>query len=191
MAKVGPKWEPADYTPFYLMGEEARHTVREIRAEYSRMRTQLIHRAERLERAGLNVQAAYIKESLPTLKEIRENYAVKPMTVGRGKTKTTLSIADEIAIRLSQARALEIERGYSLKGIKEIQQQISKETGEVVPLGDVLSFAQYMQSWRQSAFYKTIVGSGEAAAYHSDEYQDIGGSFTDFYTLYLQEAYGT
>lgn len=96
---------------------------------------------------------------------------------------------EEIKLRLSEARAIEMERGYSLKGIKEIQQTINKETGELVPLGEVLSFREYMKSWRTSAFYKTIVGSGEAAGYHSDEYQDIGGSFTDFYTLYKSERY--
>ena len=77
MAKYGPRWSPADYTPFYLITETT-HTMKEVRAEYSRMRTQLIHRVERLEAAG----------------------------------------------------------------------------------------------------------------YHSDEYQDIGGSFTDFYTLFKSERYG-
>lgn len=188
MPKVGPKWKPADYTPFYLI-EEPTHSQREIRAEYSRLRTQLLHRAERLEKAGIaSAQVKFLKESLPTIKEITERNATSPMTVGRKKIPLTLE--REIAERLSQARSMELERGYSLAGIKEIQKTINKETGEIVPLGEVLSFSEYMKSWRTSAFYKTIVGSGEAAGYHDEEYQEIGGSFTDFYTLFKSEEYG-
>ena len=213
MAKYGPRWSPADYTPFYLI-QEPTHTMKEVSAEYSRMRTLLIHRVERLEAAGIGeAQAAYVKQSLPTLKEIEkiheknvEEYnRIKQELEVMKRTKATRSqykklqrklkripktLREEVAERLSQARSIELERGYSLKGIKEIQQTINKETGELVPLGEVLSFREYMKSWRTSAFYKTIVGSGEAAGYHSDEYQDIGGSFTDFYTLYKSERYG-
>lgn len=187
MAKYGPRWSPADYTPFYLI-QEPTHSMKEVRAEYSRMRTQLIHRVERLEAAGIGeAQAAYVRSMLPTLKELDQ---MQPRTERRGKNKRQISMEEEIKLRLSEARAIELERGYSLKGIKEIQQTINKETGELVPLGEVLSFREYMKSWRTSAFYKTIVGSGEAAGYHSDEYQDIGGSFTDFYTLFKSERYG-
>lgn len=187
MPKRGPKWAPADYTPFYLL-EEPTHTEKEIRMEYSRLRTQLIHRVERLEAAGIgSAQAEYVRKMLPTLKELEQ---METRTVGKGKGKHKLTKPEEIAHRLSEARSIELERGYSLKGIKEIQKTINKETGELVPLGEVLDFRDYMKSWRQSAFYKTIVGSAEAAGYHSDEYQDIGGSFTDFYTLFKSESYG-
>ncbi len=187
MPKRGPKWQPADYTPFYLMIEPV-HTEKEIRVEYSRLRTQLIHRVERMESAGLgSAQAEYVRKMLPTLKELE---SMEPRTVGRGKNKRQVTKEEELALRLSEARSIELERGYSLKGIKEIQKTISTETGEVIPLGEVLSFRDYMKSWRQSAFYKTIVGSAEAAGYHDDEYQDIGGSFTDFYTLFKSESYG-
>ena len=201
MPKRGPKWSPADYTPFYLL-EEPTHTPKEIRTEYSRLRTQLIHRVERMEAAGIgSAQAEYVRKMLPTLKDLEQmepgliyetKYVVDKKTgktkrkrVSRPRTKL-----EELAYRLSEARSIELERGYSLKGIKEIQKTINKETGELVPLGEVLDFRDYMKSWRQSAFYKTIVGSGEAAAYHDNEYQDIGGSFTDFYTLFKSESYG-
>lgn len=188
MRKYSKKWEPADYTPFYLI-DEPTHTPEEIRAEYSRLRTLLLHRAERLEAAGIgSAQAEFLRSSLPTVKQIKQMNKANPMRVG--KKKTPLTFEAEISERLAQARSFQLERGYSLAGIKEIQKTISDETGELVPLGEVLSFREYMRSWRTSAFYKTIVGSGEAAGYHSDEYQDIGGSFTDFYTLFKSERYG-
>ena len=63
---------------------------------------------------------------------------------------------------------------------------IQDETGEIVPLGEVLSFNEYMESWRLSAFSKLIVPSGDAAGMYGEEYQDIGGTFSDFYTVYKQ-----
>lgn len=184
MPKRGPKWAPADYTPFYLL-QEPTHTEKQIRTEYSRLRTQLIHRVERMEAAGIgSAEAAYVRKMLPTLKELEQ---METRTVGRGKNKRKLTKPEEIAYRLSEARAIELERAYSLKGVKELQSHINKETGEIIPLGEVLLFKDYMKSWRQSAFYKTIVGSAEAQELHENEYQEIGGSFTDFYKLFQNE----
>ena len=90
----------------------------------------------------------------------------------------------QVAKRLAQGRALYNQQSYSLSGIKRLQKMISEETGEIVPLGDVLPFSEYMQSWRLSAFSKMIVPSGEASSLYGEEYQDIGGTFSDFYTLY-------
>lgn len=159
-------WQPKDYTPFFLFDEPV-HTPKEIRAEYTRQRDIMMKRAKRLEKAGLIAQAEYIHETLPKLSEIgKDNY--------------------QVARRLSQGRALYGQMGYNLTGIKKLQRMIKDESGEIVPLGEVLSFSEYMQSWRLSAFSKTIVPSSGAASMYGEEYQDIGGSFSDFYTLYQQ-----
>ena len=157
-------WTPKDYTPFFLF-DEPTHTPAEIRAEYTRQRDIAMKRAKRLEAAGLGAQAEYIRETMPKLSEI-------------GKDNV------QVAKRLAQGRALYNQQSYSLSGIKRLQKMISEETGEIVPLGDVLPFSEYMQSWRLSAFSKMIVPSGEASSLYGEEYQDIGGTFSDFYTLY-------
>ena len=79
-----------------------------------------------------------------------------------------------------------MQKSYSIKGLKDLQKMIESESGEIVPLGDVLPFSQYMQSWRLSAFSSLIVPSGEAAGLYGEEYQEIGGTFSDFYALYQQ-----
>ena len=157
-------WTPKDYTPFFLM-DEPTHTPKEIRAEYSRLRDISMKRAMRLEAKGATAQATYLREIFPELSEIK---------------------SADVARQLSRGRAVMSERAYSLKGLKELQKMIENESGEVVPLGEVLSFSEYMQSWRLSAFSKLIVPSGEASALYEEEYQDIGGSFSDFYALYQQ-----
>lgn len=159
-------WTPKDYTPFFLF-DEPTHTPKEIRAEYTRQRDIAMKRAKRLERAGLSAQAEYLRETMPKLAEL-------------GKDEV------QIAKRLAQGRALYNQKSYSLKGIKELQKLIEDETGELVPLGEVLSFNEYMESWRLSAFSKALVPSGEASSLYGGEYQDVGGSFSDFYTLYQQ-----
>lgn len=158
-------WTPKDYTPFYLI-DEPTHTEREIRAEYTRLRDIAVKRAARLEKAGLKSQAAFIRESAPKLRDIKSK--------------------QEISNRLSQLNRNIQTKAYSLKGIKELQKQFNDETGDFVPLGDVLPFAEYMQSWRLSAFSSTFVPSGEAAELYAEEYQETGGNFADFYTLYKQ-----
>lgn len=164
MAKA--QWTPKDYTPFFLL-DEPTHSPKEIRAEYTRQRDIMMKRAKRMEEKGLSAQAAYIRKTLPKLSEI-------------GKDIT------EVAKRLSQGRSLYTQKAYSLSGIKTIQKMIEDESGEIVPLGEVLSFNEYMESWRLSAFSSMIVPSGEASALFGEEYQDVGGTFSDFYTLYQQ-----
>lgn len=157
-------WTPKDYTQFFLIDEPV-HTQREIRAEYSRLRDIAVKRAARLEKAGIIPQAQYLREAFPKLAEIP---------------------ASDVANYLARGKTLLDERSYSLQGIKELQKLINQETGEIVPIGSVLSFNEYMKSWRLSAFSSLIVPSTEAAEMHGEEYQDIGGSFSDFYTLYQQ-----
>lgn len=159
-------WTPKDYTPFFLF-DEPTHTPKEIRAEYTRQRDIAMKRAKRLEKAGLSAQAEYLRETMPKLSEL-------------GKDEV------QVAKRLAQGRALYNQKSYSLKGIKELQKLIEDETGELVPLGEALSFNEYMESWRLSAFSKALVPSGEASSLYGGEYQDVGGSFSDFYTLYQQ-----
>ena len=157
-------WTPKDYTPFFLF-DEPTHTPKEIRAEYTRMRDIAMKRANRLEAAGLSAQAEYLRETMPKLAEL-------------GKDNVS------VAKRLAQGRALYNQQSYSLKDIRQLQKMIESETGEIVPIGDVLPFNEYMQSWRLSAFSKLLVPSGDASSLYGEEYQDIGGSFSDFYTLY-------
>lgn len=156
-------WTPKDYTPFYLT-DEPTHTMSEIRAEYSRMRDITMKRADRLEAAGLGNVAKYMRESMPKLRDIKD---------------TT-----EVTKRLAQGKRNLDTKAYSVRGVKQLQKRFNDETGEFVPLGDVLPFAEYMQSWRLSAFSSMIVPSNEAAGLYPEEYQEIGGSFADFYTLY-------
>lgn len=159
-------WTPKDYTPFFLF-DEPTHTPKEIKAEYTRQRDILMKRAARLEAAGLGVQAEYLRETMPKLSVLGKN-------------------SQQVAKRLAQGRALYNQKAYSLSGIHKIQKLIEDAVGEIVPLGDVLSFSEYMQSWRLSAFSRLIVPSGEASSLYGEEYQDIGGTFSDFYTLYQQ-----
>lgn len=158
-------WTPKDYTQFFLI-DEPTHTPAEIRAEYSRMRDTILRRADRLEAAGIGDVAKYMRESMPKLRDIKDSA--------------------EVAKRLAQGQSIKNTKAYSMKGIKLLQKQFNKETGEFIPLGDVLPFADYMKSWRLSAFSASIVPSQEAADYHPNEYQEIGGSFADFYTLFKQ-----
>lgn len=159
------EWTPKDYTPFFLM-DEPTHTPKEIRAEYSRVRELAIKQASRLESVGALPQASYLRELFPKLSEINK---------------------EDVAKQLSRGRAVMSDKAYSVKGLKEIQKMVNDETGEFIPLGEVLPFSEFMKSWRLSAFSKLIVPSGEAAALHgTEEYEEIGGSFSDFYVLYQQ-----
>lgn len=158
-------WTPKDYTDFFLL-DEPTHTPKEIRAEYSRQRDIIRKRANRLREKGYEQQAEYLMKSMPKLSDLGQNNVT-------------------VAKRLAQGKALSRQRAYSVSGIKELQKMLKDETGELIPLGDVLPFADFMKSWRLSAF-KEIVGSPQAAELYPYEYQEIGGSFSDFYTLYMQ-----
>lgn len=163
-------WTPKDYTPFYLM-DEPTHTPAEIRREYSRVRDIIMKRANRLDEAGLGYIAHYLRQSVPKLSDIKD--------IGR-MIKGTV-----IASKLANAHSILNTSAYSLKGIKQIQKRyIAELHGESISIGDVLPFAEYMQSWRQSAFSSMIAPSGEAAELYNEDYQEIGGSFANFYTLY-------
>lgn len=155
-------WTEKDYTPFYLM-EEPAHSIREIRAEYSRQRDVVMKRANRLESAGLEAQANYLRGMMPKLGTIQTN--------------------EEVAARLSQAHAQAGKMEYSLKGLKQLKKYWEDQTGDEIPLGDVLDFNEYMKSWRESAFSDSYVISSEAASLYGGEYQDVGGTFSEFYSI--------
>lgn len=158
-------WEPKDYTQFFLI-DEPTHTPREIRAEYARMRDIAMKRAARLDVRGVTAQAEYLREIFPKLADIN---------------------SADVSKMLSRGVSFLHDRAYSLSGLRKIQARINTETGEIVPLGEVLSFNEFMKSWRLSAFSKLIVPSEEAAEMHgTEEYNEIGGSFSDFYVLYKQ-----
>lgn len=157
-------WTPKDYTPFFLF-DEPTHTQQEIRAEYRRQRDIALKRAEGLDKIGADAQAEHLRTMFPKLSAIPE---------------------EQVGNRLATGKSLLDDRAYSVKGLRQLQKMINNETGEVIPLGDVLSFNEYMKSWRLSAFSKLIVPSGGAAELYGEEYQEIGGSFSDFYALYQQ-----
>lgn len=159
------EWTPKDYTPFFLL-DEPTHTPQEIRAEYSRQRSLIMKQADRLDDIGYGPQADYLRKAMPKLSE--------------------LANSEEVAKTLAKGKSLSEQKSYSVKGIREIQKHLQDETGEFIPLGDVLGFNDYMKSWRLSAFSSMIVPSGEASDLYGEEYQDVGGSFSDFYTLYQQ-----
>lgn len=155
-------WSEKDYTYFYLM-EEPTHSIKEIRAEYSRQRDIVMKRANRMEAAGLGAQASYLRQLMPKLSTLQSN--------------------EEIAIRLNQGKKQGENVEYSLKGLQKLQKYFEQQTGEEVPLGEVLNFNEYMKSWRLSAFSDSYVISGDAAAMWAGDYQDVGGTFSEFYSI--------
>lgn len=155
-------WTEKDYTPFYLM-EEPAHSIREIRAEYSRQRDIVMKRANRLESAGLEAQANYLRGMMPKLGTIQTN--------------------EEVAARLAEGHSQAGKMEYSLKGLKQLQKYWEGQTGDQIPLGEVLDFNEYMKSWRLSAFSDSYVISGDAAAMYAGDYQDVGGTFSEFYSI--------
>lgn len=156
-------WSAKDYTPFFLW-DEPTHTIKEIRAEYSRLRSILRKRANRLREAGFEVRAAYIEKNIPALKDIDSN--------------------EEVAQRLAQIHDIYESDSFSIKGMKRIQQDIKEETGYDIPLQDILDFDDYMKSWRLSK-YRWIVDTNTAVRLYYSEYQEVGGSFANFYEIYL------
>ena len=155
-------WSEKDYTYFYLM-EEPTHSIKEIRAEYSRQRDILMKRANRMEAKGLGAQASYLRKLMPKL--------------------SALQSSEDIAIRLNEGKKQGEKVEYSLKGLRKLQKYFEEQTGEEVPLGEVLNFNEYMKSWRLSAFSDSYVISGDAAAMWAGDYQDVGGTFSEFYSI--------
>lgn len=179
-------WTPKDYTPFFLF-DEPTHTQREIRAEYTRQRDIAVKRANRFEKVGLTAQAEYLREMFPTLKDMDariRKIEEENKTLPASKQKRVPRTADFLA----RGKGILDSAAASLSGVRLLQRTIYNETGELVPLGDVLEFNDYMKSWRLSAFSRTLVPSDEAVAlYHYGDYQEMGGSFSDFYSLFLEE----
>ena len=163
---MAKKWSPKDYTQFYLF-DEPTHTEAEIRREYSRMRDMLVKRAKRLEKYGYKERTNYIMSSMPPIAVVES--------------------VEELKNRLVQGKTISETKAYSVSGMKQLQLRYEEETGEVIPLGEVLEFDDYMRSWRLSAFSHMILSSDRARELYNDEYQDIGGSFADFYTAYKNE----
>lgn len=155
-------WSEKDYTPFYLM-DEPTHSIKEIRAEYTRQRDILMKRANRMEAAGLGAQASYLRQLMPKLAGIQTN--------------------EEVAARLAEGKKQGEKVEYSLRGLRRLQKYFEEQTGEDVPLGEVLNFNEYMKSWRESAFSSSYVVSGDAAAMWAGDYQDVGGTFSEFYSI--------
>ena len=180
-------WTPKDYTPFFLF-DEPTHTEREIRAEYTRLRDISHKRAMRLEKAGLTAQAEYLREMFPTLKDMTsliQKIVEENKRLPAKKQKKVPSVGDFLA----RGKGILDQAATSLAGIRQIQRSIFSETGELVPLGKVYEFDQYMRSWRLSAYSKLMVASSDAVdLYKSEDYQEIGGSFPEFYALFLEET---
>lgn len=175
-----PKWREADYTPFFLL-EETTHTEAEVRAEYSRLRDIAVKRAKRLESYGekFKVQASFLKEHALPLKEVT---SVEPRTVGLGKSARQFTSEEELRMRLGELKELLGERSYQLSGIQSLRRMYQDKTGKIIPLGQTLLFNDFMASWRTSAFSATVAASDAKAVF--DEYQEYGGTFADFWTVY-------
>ena len=177
-----PKWKPADYTPFYLK-EEPIHTEREIRAEYTRIRDITMKRAARLEAAGLGDQAQFLRASMPKLSQVSSVVEqINKANAERRKSKPEMTVSSFIKDALSAGHAALENATLSLAGVRDIQRKWETETGEEIGLGDVLSFNDYMASWRTSAF-SAIVAASDAKSYYESDYQDIGGDFATFWTI--------
>lgn len=166
---MAKKWSPKDYTQFYLYDEPV-HTEEEIRKEYSRIRSNLAKRAKTLEKYGYRERANYLLASMPPL--------------------AVLESLDQIKNRLVEGHTLSDTKAYSIKGMKQLQLRYQEETGERIPLGEILDFDDYMKSWRLSAFSHMILDSDRARELYNDEYKSIGGSFADFYTAFKNEEKG-
>ena len=180
-------WTPKDYTPFFLT-DEPTHTIKEIRAEYSRQRDIAVKRAARFERLGLSEEASYLREMFPTLKEMQKtiNQIVEDNRKLPAKKRKRVPTVQDY---LSRGKKTLDERASSISGMRKIQGAIAQISGEVVPLGEILEFDDFMKSWRLSAYSKTLVPSeGAVQILESEDYQAIGGSFSTFYALFREEA---
>ena len=158
------KWSPQDYTPFFLH-DEPTHTMREIRAEYTRLRAIVRKRANRLREAGFDVRADYIMKQIPSLKEIDAH-------------------GWSVENSLMQTHHLWESDSFSIGGMKRIQSEIEQATGVKIPLSDILEFDDYMKSWRLSK-YRYTVDTNTVVRLYFNEYQEIGGTFENFYDIFL------
>lgn len=192
-------WSERDYTPFFLI-DEPTHTIKEIRAEYTRQRDIVMKRANRLEAAGLGAQANYLRGLLPSMKGIQaeqEEKFRKEIADLRKKGRATEAsrlqsqaksvikgrVESSITSRLAEGKVQSGKIEYSLGGLRQLQKYFEQQTGEDIPLGEVLDFNEYMKSWRESAFSDSYVISSEAASLYGGDYQDVGGTFSEFYSI--------
>lgn len=192
-------WTEKDYTPFFLI-DEPTHTIKEIRAEYSRQREILMKRANRLEASGLGAQANYLRGLLPSMRGVQaeqEEKFRKEIDNLRKKGRATEAarlqsqsksiikgrVESSITSRLAEGKVQSGKIEYSLGGLRKLQKYFEEQTGDEVPLGEVLKFNEYMKSWRLSAFSDSYVISGDAAAMWAGDYQDVGGTFSEFYSI--------
>lgn len=187
-----PGWKPADYTPFYLL-DFPTHTEKEIRAEYTRLRDIVQKRAKRLEKQGLEGPAEFLRTTMPKLADVKARVAAANEQIAksnewraaRGKRLLPeMTVKSFISNAVAAGHAALTNEALSLTGIEQIRKRVMEETGEDVDLGDVLSFNDFMASWRTSA-YSALVAASDAKTMYQEDYQEVGGSFTDFYELAL------
>ena len=187
-----PGWKPADYTPFYLL-DFPTHTEKEIRAEYTRLRDIVQKRAKRLEAAGLEGPAEFLRTTMPKLSEVKARVAAANEQIAksnewraaRGKRLLPeMTVKSFISNAVAAGHAALTNEALSLTGIEQIRKRVMEETGEEIELKDVLTFNDFMKSWRTSA-YSALVAASDAKAMYQEDYQEVGGSFTDFYELAL------
>ena len=135
----------------------------------------------------MTAQAEYLREMFPKLADMYEliqQIVEENKKLPAKKQKKVPSVRDYLA---RGKGILDQDRATSLSGIRHVQRSIFSETGEIVPLGKVYEFDQYMRSWRLSAYSKTMVPSSDAVdLYKSEEYHELGGSFPEFYALFLE-----
>lgn len=187
-----PGWKPADYTPFYLL-DYPTHSEKEIRAEYTRIRDIVQKRAKRLEKAGLEGAAEFLRTTMPKLSDVQDRVAQANERIAksnewraaRGKrVLPEMTVRSFIRNAVSAGHAALTNEALSLTGIEQIRKRVMDETGESVDIKDVLKFNDFMQSWRTSA-YSALVAASDAKAMYQEDYQEVGGTFTDFYELAL------
>lgn len=160
-------WTPKDYTPYFLY-DNPQHTEEEIKAEYARLRKAAQARARRLRATGereFQTEAGYL-QSLPKLSDL----------------KNPLQVAEA----LSTTKRILDSPSFSVRGIKKLHKMFLEQTGEDIPVGEVLSFTEYMKSWRLSAYKELFPDTNKLSNMYFDDYQEVGGSFANFYKLYKQ-----
>lgn len=187
-----PGWKPADYTPFYLL-DFPTHTDKEIRAEYTRLRDIVQKRAKRLEKQGLEGPAEFLRTTMPKLSDVKARVEAANEKIAksnewraaRGKRLLPeMTVKSFIRNAVAAGHAALTNEALSLTGIEQIRKRVMDETGEEIELKDVLKFNDFMKSWRTSA-YSALVAASDAKAMYQEDYQEVGGTFTDFYELAL------
>lgn len=187
-----PGWKPSDYTPFYLL-DFPTHTEKEIRAEYTRIRDIVQKRARRLEKVGLEGPAEFLWTTMPKLADVKARVAEANEKIAksnewraaRGKRLLPeMTVKSFISNAVAAGHAALTNEALSLTGIEQIRKRVMDETGEGIELKNVLKFNDFMKSWRTSA-YSALVAASDAKAMYQEDYQEVGGTFTDFYELAL------